>query len=203
MSQAYLPRSEQVKTAPDSPIEGQKVWQVALTDFIHQKVTLPETAIRVTEVVAIYQAPLAALTIGLGGQNLWFDLEKVYTPADQPVKVEADGVPVTTYTSFTLEDQPIETTLLHTLTLSWPEPTVTDPITGAVTERTDLPAPTAQVRPWLVFEGPLPASSYALEADHDGDLTTLHITQDFDRLVPLKALCIYYTTAVAPGFVRS
>lgn len=203
MSQAYVPRSEQVKTAPAAPIEGQKVWKVALEDFVDQTVTLPEVAIRVTEVVAVYQAPLSELVVALGGENVWFDIEKVYLPASQPVKVEADGVVYTTHTRFELKDQPIEDTLRHTVTIAWPEPTVTDPVTGVVTERTDLPAATAQVKPWLVFEGPLPASSYVLEADPDGRLTRLHIKQDFDRLLPLKQLCIYYTTAVAPGFVRS
>lgn len=203
MSQAYVTASEQTKTAPASPIEGQKVWRCELASFVNQTVTLPEVAIQVTEVVAVYQAPLAELVIGLGGQNIWVDIANVYTEAAQPVKVEADGVAVTSYTDFTLVNQPIEDTLRHTVTVSWPSPTVTDPVTGEITPRADLPEASAKVRPWLVLEGPLAASSYALEAAADGTLTQLHITQNFNRLLPFKKLCIYYTAAVAPGFVRS
>jgi hypothetical protein len=202
MSQAYVPRSEQVKTAPESPIEGQKVWQCELADFVDQRVTLPEVALRVTEVVAVYQAALPALPIGLGGQNLWPDLERVYTPASQPVRVTADGETVGTYTSFALEAQPLDDTLRHTVTLTWPPPTFTHPVTGALTTRDDLPPDTAQVTAWLVFEGPLPTADYALVADAENQLKVLHVRQHFDRLLPLKALCVYYTAEVAPGFVR-
>lgn len=203
MSQAYVPRSAQVKTAPDSPIEGLKVWSCELAAFQAQKVLLPEAAIRIREVVAVHRRNLPEQAISLPGTNLWTDVSHVYVPAVQPQQVQVAGTVYATYQSFDLEAQPVVDRLRHTVRLTWPQPTRTDPATGNTVERTDLPSAGQKVVLTLAVEDALPQSDYALEADADGQLRVLHIQQNFEQILAVRPIYVFYTAVVGPGFSRS